>query len=386
MPDHIYMVKSEYYVEHMNMAGKNVVCRCDFNVPMKNGMIMDDFRIRSAIPTIQTILSKKPNYVLIVSHFGRPVLGADNTKYSLQFLVNVLSNYLNAPVQFLKHGISEKTLYELQAQHTTSDKPIIYLLENVRFHAEETAFDKTDDSNPVVSLYKQLGDVFICDAFGCVHRSHMSITCGKRFQKSYGYGHLIKKEMDALGMLTDTSSGKKMLCIIGGNKIEDKLPIIDSLKTVPHSMMYIAGGLAKKYKGSEPNVKTMHDGYGNTEVNMISYPIPDIANSTYHAYDIGKNSLKEIIELVKAHDIVFWNGTLGIIEHPNYKEGTVTLMEELCVQTNKMVIIGGGETASMVPKVVPSHFYVSTGGGALLEYIENKILYNKLIVGLAIYE
>jgi phosphoglycerate kinase len=192
--------------------------------------------------------------------------------------------------------------------------------------------------------------------------------------------------MDALSMLTSSAPDKKMLCIIGGNKIEDKLPLIDSLKTVPHSTIYIAGGLAKKYKGTSPNVITMRDGYGNSEVNGTSYLITDIFNSQYHAYDIGKNSLKEIINLVKAHDIVFWNGTLGIIEHPLYKEGTVTLMNELCSQTNKIVIIGGGETASMVPNVVPSHFYVSTGGGALLEYIENKILHGTLIVGLAIYE
>ena len=378
------MAKPEYDVEQMDLEGKNVICRCDFNVPTKNGNIMDDFRIRSAIPTIQTILKKKPNYVVIVSHFGRPVLGADNRKYSLRFLLPVLSNHLNAPVQFLEHGISEQTLYDLQ--HTSSDQPMIYVLENIRFHAEETAFDKTDDSNPIVALYKQMGDVFICDAFGCVHRSHMSITCGKRFQKAYGYGHLIKKEMDALSMLTRSAPGKKMLCIIGGNKIEDKLPMIDSLKTVPHSTIYIAGGLAKKYKGTNINVISMRDGYGNSEVNGTSYLIPDIVNSQYNAYDIGKNSLKEIMNLVKNHDIIFWNGTLGIIEHPLYKEGTVTLMNYLCSQTDKIVIIGGGETASMVPSVAPSHFYVSTGGGALLEYIENKILYHTLIVGLAIYE
>jgi len=379
------MVKPEYYVEHMDLANKNVVCRCDFNVPMKHGIIMDDFRIRSAIPTIQTILSKKPHYVLIVSHFGRPVPGADNTKHSLRFLLPILSKHLNASVQFLERGISNETLYTLQ--HTTSDEPMIYLLENIRFHAEETAFDKTDNSNPVTTLYKQMGDVFICDAFGCVHRSHMSITCGKRFNKVYGYGHLIKKEMDALSLLTGSAANKKILCIIGGNKIEDKLPIIDSLKTVPHSTIFIAGGLAKKYNGREPNVQTMKDGYGNTEINMTSYPISDIFNSTYNAYDIGEHSLQEIMNLVDAHDIVFWNGTLGIIEHETYKAGTTKLMNYLCARTDKMVIIGGGETASMVPQsLFLGHFYVSTGGGALLEYIENKILHDTLIVGLAIYE
>ena len=379
------MVKPEYYVEHMDLANKNVVCRCDFNVPMKHGIIMDDFRIRSAIPTIQTILSKKPHYVLIVSHFGRPVPGADNTKHSLRFLLPILSKHLNASVQFLERGISNETLYTLQ--HTTSDEPMIYLLENIRFHAEETAFDKTDNSNPVTTLYKQMGDVFICDAFGCVHRSHMSITCGKRFNKVYGYGHLIKKEMDALSLLTGSAANKKILCIIGGNKIEDKLPIIDSLKTVPNSTIFIAGGLAKKYNGREPNVQTMKDGYGNTEINMTSYPISDIFNSTYNAYDIGEHSLQEIMNLVDAHDIVFWNGTLGIIEHETYKAGTTKLMNYLCARTDKMVIIGGGETASMVPQsLFLGHFYVSTGGGALLEYIENKILHDTLIVGLAIYE
>jgi phosphoglycerate kinase len=358
---------------------------------MKNGVIMDDFRIRSAIPTIQTILSKKPNYVVIVAHFGRPTPGADNTKYSLQFLVPVLEKYLNAPVQFLEHGISDQTLYELQAQspsvqHTTSDEPMIYLLENIRFHAEETAFDTTDDSNAVITLYKQLGDVFICDAFGCVHRSHMSITCGKRFQKEYGYGHLIKKEVDGLSILTNSTNNEKMLCIIGGNKIADKLPLIDSLKTVPNSTIYIAGGLAKNYTGSAPNVQTMTDGYGNTEVNMTAYPIPDIFNSEYSAYDIGEHSLSALMRLANSAEIIFWNGTLGIIEHEIYKAGTASLMTYLCGQTCKHVIIGGGETASMVPSVSPSHFYVSTGGGALLEFIENKILHGTLIVGLAIYE
>ena len=387
------MLKSEYYVENMDLAGKNVVCRCDFNVPMKDGVIMDDFRIRSAMQTIRTILSKKPNYVLIVSHFGRPVPGADNTNYSLRFLKPVLDNYLKASVQFLENGISDQTLYELQAQppsvqHTTSaDEPRIYLLENIRFHAEETAFDTTDDTNPIVALYKQMGDVFICDAFGCVHRSHMSITCGKRFQKSYGYGHLINMEVNALKMLTDISPDSKLLCIIGGNKIEDKLPIIDSLKTIPQSTIFIGGGLAKKYTGTEPNVRIMKDGYGNTEVNSIAYYISDIFNSDYNAYDIGDNSLLEILKLVDNNDIIFWNGTMGIIEHPTYKNGTSILMKYLTSKTNKMVIIGGGETASMVPKISSlGHFYTSTGGGALLEYIQNKILNNTLIVGLAIYQ
>lgn len=376
-----YMIRSEYDVEQMDLEGKKVVCRCDFNVPMKNGVIMDDFRIRSAIPTIQTILLKKPKYVMLTSHFGRPIPNCDNRKYSLQFLVPVLERYLNAPVQFLPHGIHESTLEQIKSMETT-----IYLLENVRFHVEETMYGTLDASNPVVSLYKEFGDVFICDAFGCVHRNHMSITCGKHFQKSYGYGHLIKKEMHALHMLTNATN-KKILCIIGGNKIEDKLPIIESLKTVPQSTIFIAGGLAKKYKGTGSNVVVMKDGCGNTEVNMISHAIPDIFNSEYHAYDIGENSLQQLLNLVSQHDVIFWNGTLGIIEHEIYKAGTVTLMKHLCECTDKLLIIGGGETASMVPANTSlEHVYVSTGGGALLEYIENRILHGKNIVGLEIYE
>jgi phosphoglycerate kinase len=375
------MICPEYEVDQMDLEGKRVVCRCDFNVPMKNGAIMDDFRIRSAIPTIQTIISKKPKYVMLTSHFGRPIPNCDNRKYSLQFLVPVLEHYLNTSIQFLPHGIHKSTLEMLETMETT-----IYLLENVRFHTEETTYGTLDASNPVVSLYKEFGDVFICDAFGCVHRNHMSITCGKHFQKSYGYGHLIKKEMDALGMLIN-GTNKKILCIIGGNKIEDKLPIIESLKTVPHSTIFIAGGLAKKYKGTGSNVIVMKDGYGNTEVNTISHAIPDIFKSEYHAYDIGENSLQQLMELVSQNDVIFWNGTLGIIEHEIYKAGTVTLMEHLCKCNDKLLIIGGGETASMVPADSSlGHVYVSTGGGALLEYIENRILHAKNIVGLEIYE
>jgi phosphoglycerate kinase len=120
---------------------------------------------------------------------------------------------------------------------------------------------------------------------------------------------------------------------------------------------------------------------------MISHAIPDIFNSDYHAYDIGEKSLQQILDLVSQHDVIFWNGTLGIIEHEIYKTGTVTLMKHLCECTDKLLIIGGGETASMVPATISlEHVYVSTGGGALLEYIENRILHGKNIVGLELYE
>jgi phosphoglycerate kinase len=127
----------------------------------------------------------------------------------------------------------------------------IYLLENLRFHEEETAYEKdsTGQCGNIVNIYKGLGDVFVCDAFGCAHRKHLSIYAMKSFEKPYGYGHLIKKELDAISALVN-SPDKKVLGIIGGNKIQDKIPIIESLRKIPGSKIYVAGGLAKQYNST----------------------------------------------------------------------------------------------------------------------------------------
>jgi phosphoglycerate kinase len=287
----------------------------------------------------------------------------------------------------LEHGLNEKTLEELEKAKEEEEECVIYLLENLRFHEEETAYE-TDDKicEKTVNIYKALGDVFVCDAFGCAHRKHLSIYAMKYFEKPYGYGHLIKKELNAISRLIN-SPDKKVLGIIGGNKIQDKMPIIDSLKKIPGSKIYIAGGLAKQYKNINlVNEVVMSDGYGSTSLDATPEYIDSITDSQLNVYDIGRDSLQWLKYYIKSSDIIFWNGSLGVIEHEEYKRGSLELLDFLFQQKDKTIIIGGGETASLITdKTGLANVYVSTGGGALLEYLQNKVLYNKTLVGLEIY-
>ncbi len=376
-------IKEKYYLNEIEMENKGIVCRLDLNVPRVNDHVSDDFRVASTIPTIQTILSKKPKYLLLTSHFGRPVNKEE--KFSTKFLVPILEKYIGLPVRFLPEGIHENTLLELQ------NGSGIYLLENLRFHKEETDYEKDDlRENPLVKIYSQMGDVFICDAFGCLHRKHMSIYGPKDFNKPRGYGHLINKEINAINVLTNNKN-KKILGIIGGNKIADKMPLINSLEKIDNTLIYVAGGLAKMWSDdlSNTNKTVMTDGYGN--YNLVEDPvyIENISKTENNVYDIGPKSLDYLKYLCGCADIIFWNGSLGVIEHEEYKKGSIELVKTLQQMKEKTIIIGGGETASLFSQNVERneypHIYVSTGGGALLEYLQNKILHNKNLIGLEIY-
>jgi phosphoglycerate kinase len=336
--------------------------------------VTDDFRIASSIPTVKSILERKPKYIVITSHFGRPK--GKNMNLSLRFLIPILEKYLGQEVKFLENGLSSVTLDTLR-----SDPSGIYLLENMRFHEEETNYENGSVEEAVVNIYRDLGDIFVCDAFGCAHRKHISIYAMKYFNKPYGYGHLIKKELTMIDKLIN-SGNKKVLGIVGGNKISDKLPLIHSLRQIKNSNIYIAGGLAKNYKVSNLNEHIMTDGYGAANLDSDPEYIEYIQNDTnINIYDIGDNSMQWLQHHIKNADIIFWNGSLGVIEHAFYKNGSIKLLDFLYEQKNKTIIIGGGETASLIKnKLEHEHIYVSTGGGALLEYLQNKSL-----VGLEIF-
>lgn len=386
-------LKQIYYMKNMNLENKAVVCRLDLNVPTLNGTVTDDYRITSALSTIEYILSQNPSYLVIASHFGRPKGEGYEEKYSLKFLIPILETYLKKSVKFLEYGISETTLAQLHRRTFSQfseypNKPVgIYLLENLRFYKEETDYENLSfedkRENKIINIYKNLGDVFICDAFGCLHRDHMSICGVTDFNKTFGYGNLIKKETDAVSKIVNNDNSK-ILAIIGGNKIKDKLPIIDSFRIINNAKIFVAGGLAKHYNENHQNVIVMKDGYGNSELSLEPFVIEDITNTDYNVYDIGDNSLDTLFNLIQESDIIFWNGSLGVIEHPIYKTGSLKLIEYLKQFTKKTIIMGGGETASLISDK-NSNIYVSTGGGALLEFLEKKITKNENLVGLDIY-
>ncbi len=375
--------ENKYYINNINFSGKNVVLRLDLNVPLDKSLnITDDFRISSALQTINTILSSNPNRLIITSHFGRPKL--NEQKYSLTHVLKCLEKHVEKPIEFLSNGISGETINQL-----VNSKSKIFLLENLRYHKEETEYEngQIDLNNPVVNIYGSLGDIFISDAFGCAHRSHMSIGGIKLFEtilnKQIGYGHLIQKEIACLSNLV--SGNKKILCIIGGNKIADKLPIIDSFKSLPNTQIFVAGGLAKHYIPDTPNTTVMEDGWGNSSLEMEPIYVPDIKTSELNSYDIGPKSKSKLFDLVLKSDIVFWNGSLGVIEHNFYRHSSVQLVKFLESHKNIKTIIGGGETGSIVQDK-NSNIYVSTGGGALLEYLQQKFKDGTNIPGIKIYE
>ena len=181
-------IREKYHINNLQMNNERVVLRLDFNVPFNNGEITDTNRIAQAIPTITSIMKQGPKYLIIASHLGRPK-GVDKSK-SLEKIIEVLELYLNINVTFLPHGLSMKTLDDLNSG--------IYLLENLRFHDEETNYSNIEnkDGNEVVDIYRQLGSIYISDAFGCVHREHLSMVDMKNMNKKYGYGHLIHKEIN----------------------------------------------------------------------------------------------------------------------------------------------------------------------------------------------
>lgn len=399
---------SKYYLPNINLDSKSVVLRLDLNVPIKDGIITDDYRIKSAISTINTIINKNPSKLIIVSHFGRPK--ENEPKYSLQNIIANLSKYINEPIEFVKTGISTLSIKQI---NMSSNK--IFLLENLRFNKEETDYAKGEldlYTCPIVKLYSEMGDVFISDAFGCTHRNHLSIGGIKEYErtlkKTIGFGHLIKKEITNLSELIDKN--KKILCVIGGNKVEDKLPIVESFKNLPNATIFVAGGLAKYYNCSNkqneslsnykvngevpenslnslerPNIKIMKDGWGASSLSENPLYISDISDTNLNCYDIGPISKAELFAMVSEVDIVFWNGSLGVIENDFYSQSSIQFVKFLESAKNVKTIIGGGETASLINNK-DSNIYVSTGGGALLEFLQLKFNSGINLPGISIFE
>jgi len=413
------LIKQKYFFENISMKNKGIVCRLDFNVPLDaSGQIIDDYRIVSSIPTIQKIIEKQPKYIILVSHFGKPT--QYDEKLSLKFMIPILEKLLNRKIFFLEHGLSEKTLEKIQKIQNG-----IYLLENIRFHEEEIMYEKGLIDDTILNIYKNLGDVFICDAFGCMRRNHLSICAMSKFKKPYGFGYLIQKELNNINNVINNKN-KKVLAIIGGNKIDDKIPIIESLHKISKTTIFIAGEIAKKYPVNDKakiyyndddnnNDDTkqefvMIDGYGCEDLSVVnSYNyIEDIFNTNLNVYDIGYKTSVKLMDLILDCDIIFWNGSLGLIEDKRFINGSKQIMEYLHVLEHKTVIICGYETTSLLKHIEKerelekekniknnikhkiqnktNHIYISAGESSLLEYLQNKILQNYTLIGLEIFQ
>jgi len=371
---------NQYFIDSHRFTDKNVIVRVDWNVPTKNNIITDDFRIRSSLPTIERILNDNPKRVIIISHFGRP--NGYTEKYSWKNYLSTIQTYFNENIKFLQNGLSELTLNKLQKSNNR-----LFLLENIRFYDEETNFLQYNDTNnnEAIEVFKKLGDFFVNDAFGCMHREHLSICGFPGSNKAFGY--LVNKELEALKILLENKDNKKILAIIGGAKVNDKLPLLDSLSKKMDNI-YIAGGningiirendkreFIESIKNNKAKIHLMKDGYHSSEPNnrYFYHNLVEDLPENENFYDIGFDSIDELNTLIKENDVIFWNGTLGIVENKKYEVGSHKLVE-LLINSGKQVIVGGGDTAGYVNKYPHNFTYVSTGGGSVIEYISNSSL------------
>ena len=389
-----YKNENKYFIDNVEFTNKNVLIRVDYNVPIQEGVVTSDHRITASIPTIKKILQSHPNRLIIMSHLGRPK-GYDET-CSLSILTKILEEKLSCSVGFLKDGLSPDTLTELDKNEYR-----VYILENLRFHPEETDKTTRDENNVAYQVMRSIGDIYVNDAFGCLHRDHLSITGMSDRPKAYGY--LIQDELKALQLITKNPYKQKVMAIVGGGKIDDKLELLKELSAKVDTI-YVCGGninaliksdMTKYYEtisSKKARIVLMEDGlaaanlseppkskYTKVLDNKGKYLLRKqygTLNDDESFLDIGQQSLITLDELISQHSIVFWNGTLGVVENERYASGSTLLLRLLHNSSkhrpNQKIIIGGGDTGGFVKKFdqyIDTITHISTGGGASIEYI-----------------
>ena len=381
-------------VRDIDVSGKKVLVRCDFNVPLdkETGKITNDLRIVSALPTIKYLLENNAK-VILCSHLGKPK-GEVKPNLSLKPVAEKLSEYLGFEVKLAKDIVGEDA--KNLANNLKEGEAI--LLENVRFDAREEANDE-EFSKELSSL----ADIYVNDAFGTAHRAHSS-TAGVANYLPAVCGFLIEKEVKMLGDVLDNPT-RPFVAILGGTKVSDKIKVIEKLiekadtiiigggmtYTFLKAMGYNVGNsiceldrveLAKETmkKAEEKNVKILFpvdtvcgkDFSNETEIRVVnSKEIPD----GWQGLDIGPESVKQFIEELKKAKTVMWNGPLGVFEFDNFAKGTNAIAKALS-ELDATTIIGGGDSAAAVEKGGYSDkiTHISTGGGASLEFLEGKPL------------
>tara|TARA_B100001093_G_scaffold295965_1_gene282239 strand:+ start:1180 stop:2376 length:1197 start_codon:yes stop_codon:yes gene_type:complete len=381
-------------LEETNLKNKKILLRLDLNVPLNNGIITDTTRIDKIIPTLNFLI-KQNSKIIILSHVGRPAGKAVN-KLSLKPICKDIENKINQNVKLITKNINEinnQNLFE------NIDEKII-MLENIRFYNQE---EKND--HKFAGHLASLADIYVNDAFSCSHRTHASITAITKFLPSYS-GLQLKLEIDALKRITSEIK-KPVTCIIGGSKISTKINIIKNLITKFDNII-IVGGMANnviKYMGHNIG-KSIYEKNSNKSIQeifilskkencKIFYPEDIVVAEGINGspknkkvnkilpsemiLDIGEKTIKKIENLIDESKTIFWNGPAGYFENPNFANGSLRIAKKIVTNNNNNTIYsvaGGGDTVSLLNKlkVVNNFNFVSTAGGAFLEYLEGKQL------------
>jgi len=384
-------------VDSYDFEGKRALVRVDFNVPLNDALeITDDSRITAALPTIKKILSDGGSVVLM-SHLGRPKNGPEN-KYSLKHLISHLEKLTGAYIEFSNDCISSNAIQKSKNLAPNT----IHLLENLRFHYQETGGDKS-----FAKKLAQHGDVYVNDAFGSAHRAHASTAIVAQYFDDKCFGYLMAKEVANAKKLMSNPE-RPFTAIVGGAKVSDKILIIENLLNIADHII-IGGGMAYTFsvarggtigdslfeadrvekcaeilaKATEKGVhihlpadNICADAFSN-EANQQAYDSGEIPDG-WMGLDIGEKAIADFSDVLLKSKTILWNGPMGVFEMPSYENGTKAIAQAVADATKAgaFSLIGGGDSSAAVKKFgfTDDVSYVSTGGGALLEFFEGKEL------------
>jgi phosphoglycerate kinase len=401
---------AKLFIEDLDVRGKRVIVRTDYNVPVKDGKVEDDKRIVASLPTVNYLLEKGAA-VILMSHLGRPD-GKAKPEFSLKPVAEKLQELIKRPVKFLKDCVGP----EVEKACAAMKSGDVILLENLRFHIEEEGKVKLEDGSKLkakdedVKAFRakltKLADIYVNDAFGTAHRDHSSMTGVTLPQRACGY--LMKKELDFLGSAVENPK-RPFVAILGGAKVSDKISVINNL--LPKVDKLIIGGgmaftfakaagleigaslcendkidLAKQILGAAGDKLMLQTDVLVTDkldlkARMIGAAKIVDASAIPRAWlgiDIGPRTIETFSKAVRAAKTVLWNGPMGVFEIEASSKGTFAIAQAMADATVKgaTTVIGGGDSASAIKKAGLSKkvSHVSTGGGASLEYLEGKPL------------
>jgi phosphoglycerate kinase len=385
------------YLNEFSFAGKKALVRVDFNVPLDDDFqITDDTRIRAAIPTIKKILNDWGSAILM-SHLGRPK-GGPEEKYSMKHVIGRLSELLEVPVHFADDCIGEQAISK--AGNLRGGE--VLLLENLRFYKEEEKGDVD-----FAEKLSKLGDVYVNDAFGTAHRAHASTTIVAQFFDDKICGYLMQAELENANKVMNNPE-KPFTAIMGGAKISDKILIIEQLLDKVDNLL-IGGAMAYtffKAAGGEIGNSLCEDDKLHLALDLVKkakdkgvkllLPVDSVVGDSFSndatehlvnsmeiapgwmGLDIGPKAREQYTEVIRNSKTILWNGPMGVFEFSNFARGTVEVAEAVVAATKDGAysLIGGGDSAAAINQLGYGNdvSYVSTGGGALLELMEGKVL------------
>lgn len=381
-------------VKDIDVSGKRVLVRCDFNVPMKDGVITDDIRITSALPTVKYLIENDAK-VILMSHMGRPK-GEPKPEFSLKPVADRLAQLLGMDVVFAASDVVVDDSVRAKADELKPGQ--VMLLENVRYRKEETK-----NEEPFTGELASLGDIFVNDAFGTAHRAHCSTAGLAKYMPSVS-GFLIEKEVKFLGDALEDPQ-RPFLAIMGGAKVGDKIPVIENLLKKVDSLI-IGGGMSYTFFKAmgyeigksildEESIDLAKELMKKAEDAGVKLLLPvdtvcakefdndsesgvfdrDSIPADMMGMDIGPKTVELYKTAIAEAKTVVWNGPAGVFEMPNFAAGTKAIAEALA-SSGAVTIIGGGDSAAAVEQfgLADKMTHISTGGGASLEFLEGKDL------------